>query len=156
LDAALIRLEDEQTKTGEARTVPLPDVLVKMLEQAEPKEGTVFCTTNLTKEWHKACAAVGLGKLEKVEGKKFKRYSGLIVHDLRRSAIKDQMKAGVSEKVAMAISGHKTRTMFYRYHIVDSTDVIEAMRNVENLASQNGENRVKTIRTGRAGNKLKP
>ena len=154
LDAALVRLEDEQTKTGEARTVPLPDVLVKMLKRIKTKEGKVFCTTNLAKEWHKACAAVGLGKLEKVEGKKFKRYSGLIVHDLRRSAIKNLMKAGVSEKVAMAISGHKTRTVFDRYHIVDSTDVIAAMRKVENLAIPNGENIVKNVRRGRASKQL--
>jgi len=139
LNAALIRLEDEQTKTGEARTVPLPAVLIGMLDQIDPKGGTVFCATNLTKEWHKACAAVGLGKLEKVEGKKFKLYSGLIVHDLRRSAIKNLMKAGVTEKVAMAISGHKTRTIFDRYHIVDSADVSEAMRKVENMSAPNGE-----------------
>jgi integrase len=156
LGAALIRLEDEQTKTGEARTVPLPDVLVKMLERIEPKEGMVFCTTNLAKEWHKACAAVGLGKLEKVEGKKFKRYSGLIVHDLRRSAIKNLMKAGVSEKVAMAISGHKTRTVFDRYHIVDSADVVEAMRKVENLAIPNGQNTVKITGVGDTGKGLNP
>jgi integrase len=143
LGAALIRLEDEQTKTGEARTIPLPDVLVKVLRDIRKKEGTVFRTTNLAKEWHKACAAVGLGKLEKVEGKKFKRYSGLIVHDLRRSAIKNLMKAGVSEKVAMAISGHRTRTVFDRYHIVDSADVVAAMRKVENLVIQNGESLVK-------------
>lgn len=154
LSAALIRLEDEQTKTGEARTVPLPDVLVKMLERMEPKEGTVFCTTNLAKEWHKACAAVGLGKLEKVEGKKFKRYSGLIVHDLRRSAIKNLMKAGVSEKVAMAISGHKTRTVFDRYHIVDSADVVEAMRKVENLVTPNGQNTVKSTGLGDTSKQL--
>jgi hypothetical protein len=41
------------------------------------------------------------------------------------------MKAGVNEKVAMAISGHKTRAVFDRYHIVDETDVLEAMRKVQ-------------------------
>jgi integrase len=127
----LIRLKEEQAKTGEARTIPLPNVLLPMLEQIEPKEGTVFCATNLAKAWQKACAAVGLGKLEKVEGKKFKRYSGLIVHDLRRSAIRNLVAAGVSEKVAMTISGHKTRTVFDRYHIVDAADVVNAMRKVE-------------------------
>jgi hypothetical protein len=38
LNGALIRLEDEQTKSGEARTVPLPDVLIKMLKAVEVKE----------------------------------------------------------------------------------------------------------------------
>jgi integrase len=155
LGAALIRLEEDQTKNSEARTVPLPDVLVKMLKQIKPKEGTVFDATNLRKAWQKACVAAGLGTFSEVEGKPDPRYTGLIIHDLRRSAIKNLMKAGVNEKVAMKISGHKTRDVFDRYHIVDTADVVEAMRRVQtvvpsrrsrtnNLAS-NGENIVKML-----------
>jgi hypothetical protein len=44
------------------------------------------------------------------------------------------MTAGVREKVAMAISGHKTREVFDRYHIVDTEDVVEAMRRVQLIA----------------------
>jgi integrase len=154
LKAALIRLEEDQTKNSEARTIPLPDVLVKMLSKIEPKEGTVFDTTNLRKAWQKACVAAGLGTFTEVDEKADKRYTGLIIHDLRRSAIKNLMKAGVNEKVAMKISGHKTRDVFDRYHIVDTEDVVEAMRrvqtvprrrgNLENLAS-NGEKIVKML-----------
>jgi integrase len=54
LQAALIRLEDEQTKLGEARTVPIPDALIAMLQTTEPKEGVMFDSTNLRKEWLKA------------------------------------------------------------------------------------------------------
>jgi hypothetical protein len=43
------------------------------------------------------------------------------------------MKAGVNEKVAMKISGHKTRDVFDRYHIVDTEDVVEAMRRVQTV-----------------------
>jgi hypothetical protein len=39
LKAALIRLEEDQTKNSEARTIPLPNVLVKMLERAKTKTG---------------------------------------------------------------------------------------------------------------------
>jgi integrase len=155
LKAALVRLEEDQTKNSEARTIPLPDVLVKMLTKIDPKEGTVFDTTNLRKAWQKACVAAGLGTLTEVDGKADPRYTGLIIHDLRRSAIKNLMKVGVNEKVAMKISGHKTRDVFDRYHIVDTEDVVEAMRRVQiasprrrartsNLVSD-GENIVKIL-----------
>jgi len=134
LKSALIRLEEDQTKNSEARTIPLPDVLVKMLSKVEPKEGRVFDTTNLRKAWQKACVAARLGTLTEVDEKADKRYTGLIIHDLRRSAIKNLMKAGVNEKVAMKISGHKTRDVFDRYHIVDTEDVVEAMRRVQTVA----------------------
>jgi len=151
LKAALVRLEEDQTKNSEARTIPLPDVLVKMLKGIEPKDGTVFDTTNLRKAWQKACSAAGLGKLEEVEGRPDPRYTGLIIHDLRRSAIKNLMKVGVNEKVAMKISGHKTRAVFDRYHIVDTEDVVDAMRRVQtvtpaaNSLTPDGEKIVKML-----------
>jgi integrase len=90
LDARLIRLEEDQTKTGEARVIPLPAELVNMLRRVKPKVGRVFAGTNLRKEWTKACAAVGLGRIIEVSGKKYDpRYEGLIIHDLRRSAIRN-------------------------------------------------------------------
>ena len=74
---------------------------------------------------------VRLGTLTKVEGKADPRYTGLVIHDFRRSAIKNLMKAGVNEKVAMKISGHQTRAVFDRYHIMDTEDVVDAMRRVQ-------------------------
>jgi integrase len=134
LQGRLIRLESDQTKNSEARTVPLPAVLVDILSVAQPKTGRVFGDTNLRMEWASACAAVGLGKTEKVKSKsgfKWQSYSGLIVHDLRRSAIRNLVNAGVPEKTAMAISGHKTRSVFDRYTIVSTDDITNAMRRVE-------------------------
>lgn len=96
-DDALIRLEGDQTKNEEQRTVPLPDVLVEMLKPL-PRRGNVFDATNLRKRWHKACVAAGLGALTEVEGRPDPRYDGLIIHDLRRSATKDLMNAGLTRK----------------------------------------------------------
>jgi hypothetical protein len=81
------------------------------------------------------CSVAGLGKLEEVEGRPDPRYTELIIHDLRRSAIKNLMNVGVNEKVAMKISGHKTRDVFDRYHIIDTEDVVDAMRRVQTVSS---------------------
>ena len=89
----------------------------------------------------------GLGAITKVDDEHEPVYSGLIIHDLRRSAIKNLMKAGVNEKVAMKISGHKTRDVFDRYHIVDTDDVVNAMRRVQ--ISENGANTVQISPTAR-------
>jgi integrase len=135
----IIRLEEDQTKGEEARNVPLPSVLVNMLEEIQGKEATVFSAVNLTKEWRKACAAAGLGRIIERPGKPYDpQYTGLIIHDLRRSAVRNLVNAGVPERVAMKISGHKTRSVFDRYHIVSTDDVSSAMRRLESATMQPG------------------
>jgi len=147
LKQRLIRLEDEQTKNDEARVVPIPAALAVILQAIEPKIGRVFDTTNLRKEWMKACEAVGLGHITPVEGKPHDpRYEGLTLHDFRRSAVRNLVNAGVPERVAMKISGHKTRSVFDRYHIVSTDDVTTAMRRVE-VANKNGKAKQKGVKS---------
>lgn len=132
LHARVIRLEPEQTKGDEGRHIPLTSELVALLSEIKPKEGTVFDGTNLRKEWMKACAAVGLGTVTEVEDRPYDPiYSGLTLHDLRRSAVRNLRKAGIDEKTAMKISGHKTRSVFDRYNIVSTDDVVAAIQKVE-------------------------
>jgi integrase len=134
LQERLIRLEPDQTKNETARVIPLPSVVAEELSRIKSKTGTVFDDTNLRTEWAKACTAVGLGTMEdqeSAEGNKWSRYSGLIIHDLRRSAIRNMVAAGNPENWCMAISGHKTASVFRRYAIVSTADITTAMQRVE-------------------------
>jgi hypothetical protein len=128
--AGLIRLHE--TKNDEPRIAPLPSILRMMLTTIEPKVGKVFDSTNLRKEWMTACAACGLGRKIEVEGKPYDPlYEGLTIHDLRRSAVRNLVRSGVPETIAMRISGHKTRSVFDRYAIASEGDLRKAMQRVE-------------------------
>ncbi|HUV51319.1 MAG TPA: site-specific integrase [Anaerolineae bacterium] len=135
----IVRLETGETKNDEGRTVYLDEELQEVFQkQAEYQKGRktilpwVF-TTNTSDSvlkdfrgaWTTACETAEIGKR--------------IFHDFRRTAIRNMVRAGIPERVAMMISGHKTRSVFDRYNIVSDTDLRLASQKTETyLQAQTG------------------
>src|SRR5204862_1435223 len=124
-----IRLRPEDTKTRRSRTIPfgnlrsLAGLLAGQRERIrvmEHKAGRIIpevfpdvSATTFKRHWYRAVKEAGLPALRP--------------HDLRRSAARSLIRAGVSQHVAMAILGHATDAMFRRYNITSAQDLAEGM-----------------------------
>jgi integrase len=151
-----IELEEGTTKNDEARKVHMTGEVFELIRECvrgkKPddfvftREATGQHVVDPRDEWYSLCVSSGLGKFVpgvRKNGKKYECYVGLNLHDFRRSAIRNMTRRGVNDTTAMKISGHKTRSVFMRYNIVDERDLaeaarlIEAGRQVQNPAPQN-------------------
>lgn len=121
LREGLVRLEAGDTKNDEGRTVYLDPELKTILKQ-QFKERRLGCPyvfhrggekiEGFRKSWIAACKEI--------------KQDGRLFHDFRRTAIRNLVRAGVPERVAMMISGHKTRSVFERYNIVSPEGLRQA------------------------------
>src|SRR5262245_8895404 len=80
-------------------------------------EGSPKPITSCARAWDTACHEAGL--------------PGRILHDLRRSAIRRMVRAGIPERVSMQLSGHETRSVFERYNITSPADLRDAARKLD-------------------------
>jgi len=130
-----IYLEAEDTKTDEPRVLYMTDDLRRVLEvwRRRTVDRWPLCKrichrngkplSKIVCAWQRACKTVGLGQMVDAPEKGRLVWEGKIPHDFRRTAIRNMVRAGISEQVAMTISGHKTRAVFDRYNIVNEADL---------------------------------
>lgn len=130
-ECALMMIPGEHTKNGEPRIIPMVAELQQRLlalraqrDEFWPYSPWVFSRAGrriaeCRGPWRKACLIAGLPENTKY------------LHDMRRSAVRNLVRAGVPETVAMRISGHRTRDVFSRYNIVSEADLHEAARKLE-------------------------
>jgi integrase len=135
LKVGTLRLDPGTTKNGEGRTVYLTPELkgllagqVERVETLQRKLGRIVPALfphlrgrrtgqprrGFSKRWETACKEAGV--------------PGRLLHDFRRTAVRNLERAGVARSVAMKITGHKTESVYRRYAIVSDADLQEATR----------------------------
>jgi integrase len=127
----IIRLGPEKVKNKSGLVLPLVGELLNIIERQRrlqspvvpyvfyrlTVEGRAYPVGRFDKAWKTACTKAGL-PVEKETRLRF--------HDLRRTTARNLNRAGVPDRIAMSLMGHKTRAMYDRYNIVDEDDMREA------------------------------
>jgi integrase len=159
LKAGIVRLDAGTTKNDEPRSfyfdaiIDLKDLLTKQVAAAETlsretskvvtlvfhePDGSAINEYRFRLAWSAACEKAG--------------YPGKLLHDFRRSAVRNLVRAGIPERVAMMMTGHKTRSVFERYNIVAGSDLADAAQKLEAfLTSKQDEKPTGKIRRFRRG-----
>jgi len=132
-----VRLEVGDTKNKDGRLFYLTAELHALLTAQWQERQTLYpeCSwvfhehgkqiKTFYKSWRKACLATG--------------FPGKFGHDFRRTAVRNMVRAGIPERVAMQLAGHKTRSVFDRYHIVSDGDLREAAQRLsQTIVAHNG------------------
>ena len=123
--AGTIRLDPGKTKNDDARLVKMSATvraLLTALTTGKTADERVF-----TREGKPIVDFRGSWERVTTDAK----VPGLLFHDLRRTAVRNTVRAGVPERVGMSISGHKTRAIFDRYNIVSERDLNDAVSKIE-------------------------
>ena len=114
----VLRLHD--SKSGDPRSIIMTKEvreLLLLLCKGRKSDEPIFTVRDIRKAWFAATKAA--------------KMPDLLFHDLRRSGVRNMRRAGVTESVAMKISGHRTSHTFRRYDITSEEDLKDATKKLE-------------------------
>ena len=128
----LIRVEPGTTKGGEGRQFPITAALREVLKRRQKarrdgcalvfhQDGEPIARRMFNKAWTAACDVA--------------KITGRVPHDMRRSAVRNLERLAVSRKVAMQLVGHRTESIYRRYHIVAESDIHAAGAKLDAITS---------------------
>jgi integrase len=159
-DNTRVTLRREHSKNGEPRVLPLVGELVEIITRRrearewKTKDGESAVSRyvfhrhgepvgDFRRAWAAACIAAGFsrprldmnGRPVVDRNKQPVLEPTLIFHDLRRSAVRNLDRNGITQSVAMSITGHKTASVYRRYRIVNEDDIRAALERVQTANS---------------------
>jgi integrase len=136
-----LRIPGAITKNRAGRVIPLVAVLKPIIDRRR-KVRRLDCpfvfhrnggpVKEFRKSWRSACKRAG--------------FPELLFHDLRRSAVRNLVRAGLTPDVARAISGHKTPSIFSRYNIISTEDMAAGLEKLTAYLDQASESKVAVIK----------
>jgi integrase len=130
-----VRLDPGTTKNGDGRMFPCTAAIEALLKaqlaehQQLKKIGQIVPLVfhrngrrikSVRKAWNTACVKAG--------------YPGRLLHDMRRSVVRNLERDGVPRSAAMAMVGHKTESIYRRYAIVDAALLRDAAARIDRAA----------------------
>lgn len=146
----MVRLDVGTTKSGAGRTFPF-GVLPRLKELLEAQRAYTQRVQRRTgqiiqhvfhrdgepiKDFFQAWKNAADRASRDTKGAIVRPIIGRVFHDLRRTAVRNLVRAGVSEHTAMKLSGHKTRSVFDRYDIVNEQDLADGVTKLATFHQQ--------------------
>lgn len=121
ITGGVIRLTPRRSKTKTGRVLPISEplrnVLKRRLRQRDKRDPRVFRRDGVpVRQWRTALR----------DACRKAKMPHRLLHDCRRTAARNLIRAGVPERVAMLLTGHKTRAVFDRYNIVNERELLTA------------------------------